>query len=301
VRGERCVYQGPRQSEPWWRRDKEEHSIKLIKLTAKQRAKVPEKVRKNVRTTDLGSKYKRKFHSNERLRQCLCEDPPIPDWAFAAIEHEYLRPKDPSKGDISYPLPEELGRADVIRMCGRATWSHEVCGWTAGPLTEDITCKKYAERWKRITAEVTQRPMYLPSLELVKTLKATFDELQIPFEFFRPTMPKSRVKRADGPGVMLVDRKNFINYNHTYQRILRAYDIFSFHHEFPTIKTASKVNALDDITEKCFDAIELPFYRTVVFDRRKFDHGRVGVTKKKRRTISDRIKGIRNRTQGGKT
>ncbi|MBU0706642.1 hypothetical protein KJ807_05520 [Patescibacteria group bacterium] len=235
---------------------------RISRLTADQRDLVPDIVLRNVYTCSLDndSKYKRIFHCNERIRQWCLEDPPIPREAFEAIEEEWRFGP--------YPGRSELGKADIERICRAAKFNRPNPFYPDEDGPEE-SCQRYIERWKTLLFRLSTHTLNIPSEEVQNFVRWRFKTLQGPFQQHKNLIPRSRMKNRRG--VKMVQRKNFSNFNHTFQKILESKGFYDWHWEFPTIKTPSKVHFLDDVMEKCAADVDMPFRRSVVLDRSR-DH-----------------------------
>ena len=88
----------------------------------------------------------------------------------------------------------------------------------------------YIEKWLQIIFRMSGvRPPQLPQTILLQ-LDTLFMALQEPFEKIKPH-----------------PRKNFLNYNYVFRRLLQHLGIPKYGIFFPLIKSKSKLNALDDM------------------------------------------------------
>lgn len=194
----------------------------------------------------VGDRYRSEFHFNERIRQLCCEDPQIPLEPLREIRAEYEIGK--------YPKRHKLRRYHVFRIC-KAT------EWYDGNLGRVRSCGIYCERWKTLLRELKGTSPKAPYGELVRYLVHMFKHLRVPWAYFREMLPASKTKKKTKT------RHNSMNFNYTFRKILESRDIYEFHDDFPTLKTPSKLHALDRVMEKCSSYIGMKFTRSVVIER----------------------------------
>ena len=92
-----------------------------------------------------------------------------------------------------------------------------------------LKLQKHIERWLQILYRVTGVQPPCPGPLVLQQLDALFEELQRPFEATRDR-----------------GRKNFLNYNYTFQRLFDKLGCRQFGMFFPMIKSKAKLRALDE-------------------------------------------------------
>ena len=96
-------------------------------------------------------------------------------------------------------------------------------------VLRSLKMQKYIEKWLQIMWRVTgQRPPSLSDEEVCQ-MDGLFIAIQVPFLHFKPLW-----------------RKNFLNYNYTFHRLLIAIGRDDMRKFFPLIKSQSKLDILDD-------------------------------------------------------
>lgn len=99
---------------------------------------------------------------------------------------------------------------------------------TIRSVLRSLNMQLYIEKWLQIIFRVTGIQPPIPGGVVVEQLDKLFQELQRPFDAFKaPT------------------RKNFLNYNYVFCRLLQQMDCTQFCMFFPLIKSKSKVKSLD--------------------------------------------------------
>lgn len=200
-------------------------------------AKVPTKGKISWGATSRG-RYKEKFHFNERVAQWCIDDPEIPPDSWARIVQVA------NSGEFG--PPEHFTRSTVISITRRAG------------------LQKYRERWKRILYQLNLdwKPE-LPDGETLEWLDFMFDQLVRRFRIHRAEMPKSVMRGIINP------RHNFLSYNYVQRKLLEVRGIRKFHWEFPVPKSHGKLRILDDVMEKMFEDLDIPFERSIIIKRPK--------------------------------
>ena len=99
---------------------------------------------------------------------------------------------------------------------------------TIRAVLRSLNLQLYIEKWLQIIFRLTGIAPPVPGPLLIKQLDALFLELQRPFNAYR------------APG-----RKNFLNYNYVFCRLLQKMDCTKFCMFFPLIKSKPKLAALD--------------------------------------------------------
>lgn len=171
-------------------------------------------------------------------------DPPIPERDWNRIREEALSGR--------YGAPGELTRASVILV------------------TRALKLQKYRERWKTILHQLN--PEYepeKPSDEFLRWAEDVFPHIVRTFNQNKSLMPHSVVRTKEGR-VLTRQRHNFPSYNYIQRKLLEACGTWDFHHEFPVPRSHNKLHALDDITEKMFEILDIPFQRSCVIKLPKF-------------------------------
>ena len=197
--------------------------------------------------TGTRGRYRPIFHWNERIAQLQLADPPLPPEAAGRIVNAAASGK--------YGAPEDFTRASIIA------------------LLRDERLDTYRERWKSILADIN------PEAEILTMPQELVDRAQhvhklVLDAFFRlkHTMPKSTV-RKNGRSVVR-ERHNVLPFNYEFRKIMEIYGIYDYHAELPLLRGAHKLNALDDVTERIFRSLALPFTRTAIIRRPKIRRSR---------------------------
>lgn len=197
--------------------------------------------------TGTRGRYRPIFHWNERIAQLQLADPPIPPEAAGRIVNAVVSGK--------YGAAEDFTRASVIA------------------LLRDERLDTYRERWKSILADLN------PEAEILTMPQELVDRAQhvhklVLDAFFRlkHTMPKSTV-RKNGRSVVR-ERHNVLPFNYEFRKIMEIYGIYDYHAELPLLRGAHKLKALDDVTERIFRSLALPFTRTAIIRRPKIRRSR---------------------------
>lgn len=187
-------------------------------------------------------RYRPIFHWNERIAQLQMADPPLPPHVLGKIVNAAISGK--------YGPAESFTRASVVS------------------ILRDLRLNAYRERWKSILADLN------PSCGAVTVAPEVLEEAGrlhrlILDEFFRlkSEMPKS-VIRANGKCVAR-ERHNVLPFNYEFRKIMEVFGIYDFHAELPLLRSVHKLKALDDVTEKIFKRLNLPFARTAIIKRPK--------------------------------
>jgi hypothetical protein len=95
-------------------------------------------------------------------------------------------------------------------------------------ILRPLGMQKYIEKWLQIIARVTGAEPPQLSARVCMQLDLMFISLQLPFLSHKPST-----------------RKNFLNYNYVFNRLLQKLDLHEFCTFFPLIKSKSKLHALD--------------------------------------------------------
>lgn len=197
--------------------------------------------------TGTRGRYRPIFHWNERIAQLQLADPPLPPEAAGRIVNAAASGK--------YGAPEDFTRASIIA------------------LLRDERLDTYRERWKSILADLS------PEAEILTMPQELVDRAQhvhklVLDAFFRlkHTMPKSTV-RKNGRSVVR-ERHNVLPFNYEFRKIMEIYGIYDYHAELPLLRGAHKLKALDDVTERIFRSLGLPFTRTAIIRRPKIRRSR---------------------------
>ena len=106
-------------------------------------------------------------------------------------------------------------------------------------VLRSLNMQQYIEKWLQIIHRITGVAPPLLSQLVVRQLDTMFVELQRPFE----------ATKTSG-------RKNFINYNYVFCRLLQQLDCERFCMFFPLIKSKSKLRALDEMWARMTDALD---------------------------------------------
>ena len=108
-------------------------------------------------------------------------------------------------------------------------------------VLRSLNMQQYIEKWLQIIYRITGVAPPCPGTGMLKQLDALFDELQRPFD----------AHRADG-------RKNFLNYNYVFCRLLQMMECSRYCMFFPLIKSKLKLKALDDMWSAMADGVSWP-------------------------------------------
>lgn len=101
--------------------------------------------------------------------------------------------------------------------------------------------QQYIERWLQIIQRLTGIEPPKPGAALLQKLDAQFIELQAPFAAYK----------SEG-------RKNFLNYNYVFCRLLQKMECTKFCMFFPLIKSKPKLQALDSMWVDMTNSIGWP-------------------------------------------
>ena len=108
-------------------------------------------------------------------------------------------------------------------------------------VLRSLNMQLYIEKWLQIIFRITKIAPPIPGPLIVRQLDELFLQLQQPFEGHR----------AEG-------RKNFLNYNYVFCRLLQKLDCAQFCMFFPLIKSKSKLQQLDDTWCKMVKSLGWP-------------------------------------------
>lgn len=176
-------------------------------------------------------RYKRVFHYRERLAQWSCAEPKIIDPRVmpmfkAAARTGYYGPKT------------SFTRGTIMQMC------------------RELRLTRYKENWKSILETLRGEPLPKPSTWLLEYCERAFK------------MISDRLHTVTETGVIWgargAIRHNMLHLNYVHRKILENIDVYDWHNEFPLLRTASKVHALDDALEQIFYQLGFKFNRTAV-------------------------------------
>jgi hypothetical protein len=187
-------------------------------------------------------RYRPIFHWNERIAQLQMSDPVLPQKIQNKIIDAVLTGK--------YGPPDDFTRATVVT------------------ILRDLYLNCYRERWKSILAGLN--PNFKPEIvsrELLQKAENLHKRILYEFKIFKDGMPKSTI-RTNGKCVVK-DRHNVLPFNYEFRKIMEVFDVYDYHAELPLLRSTQKLKALDDITEKIFARLGLPFIRTAIIKRPK--------------------------------
>jgi len=229
---------------------------------------------REVRTSYNGQgtkgRYRPIFHWNERIAQLQMEDPPIPLEVQTRIVNALIAKSECSSGDIG----RAAGTASVKDERRREEWALEnLTRASIVTLLRELNLNCYRERWKSILASLN--PLFKPVIAdgaLLRDAEYWHRRILVEFCRLRSEMPKSTIRKN---GKLIVkDRHNVLPFNYEFRKIMEMLGNYDFHMELPLLRSAQKLVALDDITEKIFDNLGLPFTRTAIIKRPKIRRSR---------------------------
>ena len=138
---------------------------------------------------------------------------------------------------------------DLIEAAIIATGLKRIDKQLIRQVLRSLDMQRYIEKWLQIMNRVTgARPGQLSDEEVV-TLDLLFVATQSPFIYFKP----------DG-------RKNFMNYNYMFHRLLDFIQRPDLKKYFPLIKSVSKLDVLDSIWEQICDYQGWVFKKLIIIE-----------------------------------
>jgi hypothetical protein len=118
---------------------------------------------------------------------------------------------------------------DTIEKAIFATGVERIDKTLIRSVLRPLKLQKYIEKWLQIMWRITgERPPQLSDEECCQ-MDGLFIAIQVPFQHFKPLW-----------------RKNFLNYNYTFHRLLIAIGRDDMRKYFPLIKSKSKLTVLDE-------------------------------------------------------
>ena len=168
--------------------------------------------------------YKRQTYFNERIKQWMCEEPPIPEDDFGYICAVYAE------------HPEASTKEAIRRLLRLVNERYGVTRFT----------RKYFEKWLTIRYQLTgiksggqKAPDWLPTM-----LQDMFAQLEEPFE--------RRVRMFGG-------RYSFPSYNFVFRRLFDLVGLSWFGLDFPPLKNAHKRKTIVAIWLQLTDYLGWPY------------------------------------------
>tara|TARA_B100000795_G_scaffold261632_1_gene238600 strand:+ start:101 stop:1159 length:1059 start_codon:yes stop_codon:yes gene_type:complete len=127
--------------------------------------------------------------------------------------------------------------------------AQSICDGTCNVLNKEsirrvlrsLNLQIYIEKWLQIIFRITGIQPPCPGPLVVLQLDALFNELQQPFESQKPK-----------------NRKNFLNYNYTFNQLFQKMGCPQFCMFFPMIKSKQKLRTLDDTWKRMTETINWP-------------------------------------------
>ena len=110
-------------------------------------------------------------------------------------------------------------------------------------ILRSLGMQRYIEKWLQIVWKVTgmQPPQF--SARVCMQLDILFIAMQLPFMSAKPQ-----------------ERKNFLNYNYVFNRLLQKLDLTEFCMFFPLIKSKSKLAILDQMWQKICETVKWEYH-----------------------------------------
>jgi len=140
-------------------------------------------------------------------------------------------------------LESQIPHAEMVQI------AEKLCDGTHQSINKDsvravlrsLNMQLYIEKWLQIIYRITGIAPPVPGPLLIQQLDSLFQELQRPFNAYR------------APG-----RKNFLNYNYVFCRLLQKMECTKFCMFFPLIKSKPKLQALDSMWVDMTNSIGWP-------------------------------------------
>ena len=117
-----------------------------------------------------------------------------------------------------------------------------LCKESIRSVLRSLNMPQYIEKWLQVIHRMTGVMPPMPGPVLVQQLDNMFIDLQRPFHDCRPA-----------------DRKNFLNYNYTFNRLFQKLGCTQFCMFFPLIKSKAKLRALDYTWRMMTQHMDWPF------------------------------------------
>lgn len=215
---------------------------KIIVSTVYRKGIPMREIRTSYNGQGTKGRYRPIFHWNERIAQLQMADPPLPPEVQNKIVNAALTGK--------YGAPDNFTRATIVT------------------LLRDLHLNCYRERWKSILASIngTFKPEFA-SNELLEKAERLHKLILDEFSHLKREMPKSTI-RSNGK-CTVKERHNVLPFNYEFRKIMEVFGVYDFHMELPLLRSVQKLKALDDITEKIFLRLGIPFTRTAIIKRPK--------------------------------
>lgn len=195
----------------------------------------------------FSARYKRIFHSNERMALFTQTSPETPEDAYDLIEEEWFAGCMEDK----YPCASQLTQHHIYEICRSVSLNEEQKNTfrsTKYKRNRPINLKKYAERWIEIKSKLQGEPVVNPDPECVLQLKRYFALLQIPFD----TLIYKHI------------RNNFINYNLVYTIGLELLQYEYYKPFFPPPTGKKVLTKLCDLMWQMFKFLNWPPTPTIL-------------------------------------
>lgn len=176
-------------------------------------------------------RYKRVFHYRERLAQWSCAEP--------KIINETVIPAFQAAARTGFYGPKtSFTRGTVMQMC------------------RELGLSRYKENWKSILETLRGESLPKPSTWLLEYCERAFKRVS---DMLHTVTETGIIWGARG-----AERHNMLHLNYVHRKILENIDVYEWHNEFPLLRTASKVHALDDALERIFYQLGFKFSRTAI-------------------------------------
>ena len=111
-------------------------------------------------------------------------------------------------------------------------------------VLRSLKLQHYIEKWLQIIHRITGISPPKPGISLVRELDNLFLELQRPFDAHKSAQ-----------------RKNFLNYNYVFCRLLQKMGCKQFCMFFPLIKSSPKLQQLDEMWDKMAESVDWPIVK----------------------------------------
>lgn len=149
-----------------------------------------------------------------------------PSSNYKRIHHWHERISQMQLNESAIPAHEFCQIAAAIRDAGYTKLNKPVIR----QVLRTLKLQKYIEKWLQIIWAMTGlRPPLLTAKQIAR-LDVLFVAMQVPFTYFKPEL-----------------RKNFLNYNYVFNRLLQMLNLHDMCKYFPLIKSKSKLAMLDTV------------------------------------------------------
>ena len=140
---------------------------------------------------------------------------------------------------LESPIPDQQMLRIAQSLCDG---THTVLNKeTIRKVLRSLKLQLYIEKWLQIIFRITGIQPPCPGPLVIMQLDKLFDDLQRPFEAQKP-----------------LGRKNFLNYNYTFNQLFQKLGCAQFCMFFPMIKSKTKLRTLDETWRKMVETISWP-------------------------------------------